>query len=723
MSLKDLEIQNEYRSKITDVVSKFFLPVLNESCSYKRSVGFFSSSSLIEISRGICSLAQRGGTIKLVTSPCLSDEDVEAIKDGYKKRDEVIKNALIRELKEPNNESESDRLALLADLIAKGILDIKVAIIDNGIGIYHEKLGLMEDQNNNVVVFSGSMNESETAIRKNYETIDVFCSWSDKDSDRVREKKQAFDDIWNGYESGIEVLEFPEVSEEIIRRYRRSTAPDFSIDEKEYGNDANNYKKPGIGARIPQEYNPLRDYQEEAIKNWEKNGYRGIFDMATGTGKTLTALGAISKLSESLNDNLGVIIVCPYQHLVDQWVEDIEKFNMKPIIGYSSSPQKKWKNKLSIAVQSYINDVETFFCFICTNATFSTSYVQNELGKIKKSMLLVVDEAHNFGAVKISRTLTDNYDYRLALSATFDRHMDESGTSLLYNYFGDKAIEYSLERAIKEKMLTPYYYHPIIIFLSDDELNQYRDLSEKIHKEIRKSKSEGFYLSEKGKMLTLKRARLVAGASAKIPALKNVLQDYKDKRNILVYCGATNYVSDDLDVLPTDESDIRQIDAVRKMMFTELGIKTAKFTSEETIEERTQIKNRFIDECGVQAIVAIKCLDEGVNIPGIKTALILASTTNPKEYIQRRGRVLRKVPGKEYAEIYDFITLPRPLSEASNLPQSDIVYDVSLIRRELLRVKEFGRLALNEMRSLKLITEIENTYEDYDFSDKTMEEL
>lgn len=283
MSLKDLDIKNEYRSKITDVVSNFFLPVLNESCSYKRSVGFFSSSSLVEISRGICSLAKRGGTIKLVTSPCLSNEDVEAIKEGYRKRNEVIRDAMLRELKEPNGELEADRLALLADLIATGILDIKVAIIDNGIGIYHEKLGLMEDQSGNIVAFSGSMNESETAIRKNYEAIDVFCSWNDKDNDRVCEKKQAFDAIWNGYESGIEVLEFPEVSDAIIMKYKRNTAPDFSIDESEYGVVATNYRKQGLGARIPKEYSPLRDYQEEAIKNWARNGYKGIFDMATGS--------------------------------------------------------------------------------------------------------------------------------------------------------------------------------------------------------------------------------------------------------------------------------------------------------------------------------------------------------------------------------------------------------------------------------------------------------
>ena len=720
MSLKDLEIKNEYRSKIDDVVLDFFIPVLSESCSYKRSVGFFSSSSLIEISKGICSLARRGGKIKLVTSPCLSDEDVEAIKTGYKNRNEIIKNALLRELKVPNDELESDRLALLADLISTGTLDIKVAVVDNGIGIYHEKLGLMEDQYGNIVAFSGSMNESETAIRKNYEAIDVFCSWNDKDIDRVFEKKKAFDLIWNGYESGIEVIEFPEISEEIIRRYKRNTQLNFFIDENEYGDSVANYKKYGLGARIPQEYNPLREYQEMAIKNWVKNGYRGIFDMATGTGKTLTALGAISRLSESLNDKLGVVIVCPYQHLVDQWVEDIKKFNINPIIGYSNSPQKNWKNKLRISVQSYINDVENFFCFICTNATFSSNYAQNELVKIKKSMLLVVDEAHNFGAKKISQTLTDNYGYRLALSATIDRHMDEGGTSLLYKYFGDKAIEYPLERAIKENMLTPYYYYPIVVYLSDNELKQYRELSEKIKKEIRESKSGEYYLSEKGKMLTLKRARIVAGASAKLPALRDKLKKYKNEKNILVYCGTTNNISDESDRLIADDSDIRQIDAVRKMMYAELGIKTAKFTSEESAEEREYIKNSFTAEDGVQAIVAIKCLDEGVNIPGIKTVFILASTTNPKEYIQRRGRVLRKAPGKEYAEIYDFITLPRHLLEVSILTKSEINYDVSLIQRELLRIKEFEKLALNKMNSLKLITEIENTYEGYDFSDKTI---
>ena len=709
MSLRDLEIKNEYRSKITDVVSNFFLPVLNESCSYKRSVGFFSSSSLVEISRGICSLAKRGGTIKLVTSPCLSDEDVEAIKDGYKKRDEVIRDALIRELKEPNGELEADRLALLADLIATGILDIKVAIIDNGIGIYHEKLGLMEDQNDNIVAFSGSMNESKTAIRKNYESIDVFCSWNDKDSDRVREKKQAFDAIWNGYESGIEVVEFPEVSDEIIRKYKRDTVPDFSIDENEFGDAATNNRKLGLGARSPKEYNPLRDYQEEAIKNWARNGYKGIFDMATGTGKTLTALGGIVNLSNELSDKINVVIVCPFQHLVEQWSEDVEKFNMNPIVAFSNSPQKKWKELLKKSVlNSKYNQVG--FCLLTTNSTFKSDFVQKQLYNVGMPILLIIDEAHNAGANDFKSALennSDKFEYRLALSATLERHMDDVGTAFLFDFFGEKCIEYTLEEAISQKMLTPYKYYPVIIYLDEDELAEYRKLSLAIS---RLGKKDDTKTEERRKMLLLKRARVVAGAKQKNSELLRVIEPYKNERNILVYCGSVKY-SDDSNYCDSGD-EIRQIDLITKSLYKNLGMKVSQFTSLDSPEQRMLIKEAYNDENGIQAIIAIKCLDEGVNIPGIKTAFILASTTNPKEYIQRRGRVLRLSEDKEYAEIYDFITLPRPLEDVSLYESKELKFEQSLVKSEISRMEEFNKLALNKSESSLLIYNMKTAYEE-----------
>lgn len=718
MSLKDLNIEVEYRSKHIDIATNFYIPLLKEANIYKRAVAYFSSSSLLEISIGVCALAKRGGKIKLVTSPCLSKEDIEAIKEGYLKRNEIIKNALLSKLDEVTEEFEKDRLDLLANLIAMNILEIKIVLIEGGTGIFHEKVGIIEDDFGNKVAFSGSMNESETAFKKNYETIDVFCNWKIGDETRRFEKKfDAFENMWNGKDKGIEVIDFPEISEEIIKKYRRRELIDFSVDMREYCKDNSKEKiKKSLGARLPKEYK-LRDYQEEAIKNWINNNYRGIFDMATGTGKTLTALGAIAKLSEKLQDKLGVIIVCPFQHLVEQWVEDIKKFNMKPIVGFSSSPQKDWKDRLKLAIRKLnYDDSNNFFCFICTNATFSSREVQNLLQKSKKSLLLVVDEAHNFGAISIRKLLIEKYNYRLALSATFDRYMDEEGTSELYNFFEKKVIEYPLKKAIEEKMLTPYYYYPIVVYLTVTELKKYNELSKKIKKESRIDEKGKVTLSELGKILILKRARIIAGAFNKIEILKKNLEKYKEEKNILVYCGATNILSEEADFSNTDISDTKQIDCVQQMMYQKLGMKVAKFTANESIEERLKIKDSFVSKDGIQAIVAIKCLDEGVNIPGIKTAFILASTTNPKEYIQRRGRVLRKAEGKEYAEIYDFITLPRHLNEAKVLSKEKLEYDISLVTREVRRMKEFSNLSKNSMSCQKLIMDIEEIYGDLDLN-------
>ncbi len=447
--------------------------------------------------------------------------------------------------------------------------------------------------------------------------------------------------------------------------------------------------------------------------------------MATGTGNTYTGLGAISKLSEDLQDRLAVFIVCPYQHLVDQWVEDIVKFNIHPIIGYSSSPQKDWKNRLSNAVRNQkIRTDKGFFCFVCTNATFTNAHVQSQIDKIKTDILLVVDEAHNFGARTYAKLLDDRFTYRLALSATLERHRDEEGTALLYSFFGRKCIQYSLERAIAEDNLTPFKNYPVLVYLSDEELQNYEELSFELSKHLTKGKNGRVKLDSYGEILAIKRSRIIAAASLKLERLKEEIEAYRNEHFILVYCGATNIMTPNSDHTQTDDGDIKQIDAVIRMLGNELGMKVSKFTAQENIETRASIKQHFMHGDDLQAIVAIKCLDEGVNIPGIKTAFILASTTNPKEYIQRRGRVLRKSPetGKTHAEIYDFVTLPRPLDEVSGLTNEQMKRDLSLVKHELARVREFGRLAMNSMTAANLIWEICDCYQlPYDFTENTEE--
>lgn len=491
MSLLDVNLKKEYRSPRDNIVNDFYIPLLKEAKLYKRSVGFFSSSSLLEISYGISHLINNGGKINLIVSPNLSEEDIEAINKGYEIRENIVERVLLQYITEPQNYFEEERLNMLATLIAQEKLDIKVAfsLKNDKLGLYHEKLGLIYDSDNNVVAFSGSMNESENAFVHNYEVVDVFTSWNEQDW--VNIKENAFDNLWSNNDSNAKVFDFPEVVKNKLLSYKKNVV-DWEIDQKEFESEHVNstIEKLKSVTNCPEIPTGLKlyKYQEEAINNWKLNNYNGIFDMATGTGKTYTGLGAITQLYKDLKGRLAVVIVCPYQHLVNQWVEDIVNFNINPIIGYSSSEQKDFKKRLKMAIMDYNLGVRNFFCFVCTNGTFATEYIQSQLNNIRGNLLLVVDEAHNFGAENLKKTLTNKFNYRLALSATLERHGDEDGTKALYNYFGKKCIEFTLEDAINEKFLTPYEYHPIVVYLTDEELNEYHSLSREIAKCIIKKK-------------------------------------------------------------------------------------------------------------------------------------------------------------------------------------------------------------------------------------------
>ncbi len=705
LNYKDLTILRSYKTNKNDIVTEFYNPILKKSVLYKRAVGFFSSNALIELSKGIAGLIRNGGNIKFIVSPILSNEDIEAISRGYDERS-IIQEALIREFHEPENNSDSERLNWLAHLISSGCMEIKVAFTPDNKknGMYHEKIGVIYDTDGNRIAFTGSMNETSNAFHNNFESIVVFNSLVDEDKNRVEDIENDFDSLWAGREKNIKVIEFPKVLKEKLLSYKKDTM-NLELDELELVSNTVMIE-PGIPA-IPYGVK-LHDYQNEAIDRWADNGYCGIFDMATGTGKTYTGLGAAVRLFSDKH-KMALIIVCPYQHLVEQWVEDIIKFNLLPTIGYSSSKQHDWKSRLSNDILDFRLGVINIFCFVTTNATYSSEYVQNQLKKLSNHTLLLVDEAHNFGAERLRQTLNPKFEYRLALSATLERHNDEDGTQALYDYFGDKCIEYGLERAIKEDKLTPYYYYPKVVYLADNELAAYRELSKKIAKQCHADKYGNITITEQGKKLLIERARIVAGASNKVILLKELMKDYVNDSHILVYCGAARNIDFKKDESERDEEGERQIVSVSKMLGLELGMKVTHFTSSETAAEREEIKRRFADADPYQAIVAIKCLDEGVNIPSIKTAFILASSTNPKEYIQRRGRVLRKAPNKKYAVIYDFITLPTPL-DCVNHESETSHYDLSLVRKEINRMREFGEISINPSEADRLVTELIESY-------------
>jgi len=708
MTLKDLHIEKEYRNLKCDVIGEFYIPVLSTAVKYKRAVGFFNSAALYEIAIGLKNLASNKGKFELIVSPRLTDEDIKSIQLGYEKRQEIIEAALLRDFHEPKNEVEISKLNLLANLIADNILDIKVAFkLDaNSAGIFHEKMGIIIDDEGNKLAFTGSMNETYSGLLQNYESIDVFCSWKDEDAERVAMKEYAFDNLWDNLDAAIEVIPFPKIAIDRLNKYK------IKNNETLFESQAVDAKPDRISKffRIPKSIE-LHDYQIKAIDTWISKGCRGIFDMATGTGKTYTALGALVKLSEKLGNHLAVVIVCPYQHLVEQWVEDICVFGVKPLICYS---RYNWKKTLGRMISDYSLGITDNFCVITTNATFVTPSMQNELAKMNGDFCLVVDEAHNFGSKKQIACMSEKFNFRLALSATIVRHHDEYGTQRLFDYFGDKCIEYTLKEAIADGKLTPYYYYPVLVSFNEEELHEYVEITDKVAK-ILKKVPHGDDLPQSAERLLIKRARIIAGAQEKVVKLKEVIAPYQNANHLLVYCGATRVESLYLNETEVDSDDQRQIDEATSLLGNVLGMRVTQFTAAEDSRQRELIKEQF-SKGEIQALVAIKCLDEGMNIPGIETAFILASSTNPKEYIQRRGRVLRKAPGKKYAKIYDFITLPRPLDEYSF--QGSIQAELSLVKREVERMRDFQELSENPSDVTEIIRAITEKYNLYLIGDE-----
>lgn len=701
MALSDLYIAKEYRNLKCDVINDFYIPILSNAVMYKRAVGFFNSAALYEMAIGLKHLVEMQGKMELIVSPRLTEEDIQSITLGYKTREEVIERALLRDFDEPKSKTEFRKLNLLANLIAEGVLDIKVAfkINANSAGIFHEKIGIVIDTEGNKVAFTGSMNETYSGLLQNYESIDVFCSWRDEDYDRVNIKENAFDNLWDNLDTAMEVIPFPNVAVEKLRSYKMEETGSLFVEIQKEDDSQDVFFK------IPTTID-LYDYQREAIENWKNNNYCGIFDMATGAGKTFTALGALSSLSKNLNNNIAVVIVAPYQHLVEQWVEDIIQFNVKPIVAYSY-PGQKWRKQFSDAVTAYNVGAINNFCVIATNATFSLNDFQSILQKFKKNFAFVVDEAHNFGAAKLSSLLPKKARYRLALSATIERFRDEEGTSKLRKYFGKTCISFSLKEAVQKGFLTSYYYHPVVVYLNADEYEQYKEITKTIIRNGGASQ-ENIEKNPYIEMLLIKRARIISGCKEKVSKLVEVMKPYRTDNYILVYCGATKYDNDSSEL--KDDDEVRQIEEVNKRLYYDLGMKVHKFTSEESKEERDEIKRMFASGTELQVITAIKCLDEGVNIPAIKKAFILASSTNPKEYIQRRGRVLRRAKGKEYAEIFDFITLPRPLDDVPFCSEEEISCDLSLVRKEFFRMIDFAETARNPFEIDKLKEDIQDAY-------------
>jgi len=436
----------------------------------------------------------------------------------------------------------------------------------------------------------------------------------------------------------------------------------------------------------------LRSYQQQAVTNWFQNQGRGTLKMATGSGKTITALAIATQLYQQIGLQV-LIIVCPFRHLVTQWGRECEKFNLQPILACESI--HKWQSQFSYQLTRIHTRQQEFLTVITTNETLITPGFQTQLRYLPDRTLMIGDEVHNLGAKKRAASLPPNIGLRLAISATPERHYDDIGTQNILDYFGDiLQPEFTLKDAIEQGALVHYLYYPILVELTESESEAYLKLSRAIaRKLLYQSKDRALNYDDTPDLtpLLMQRARLIGAASNKLTALKTLMQDRLNTSHTLFYCGDGS------------SDSIQQLTAVTHLLGNELGYRVNTYTAATSLLDREQLRQQF-ESGALQGLVAIRCLDEGIDIPAIKHAVILASSTNPRQFIQRRGRILRPDLGKDRATLYDMVVLP------PQLDRDTLEIERNLLKKELLRQIEFADLADNAATARTQLLTIQKRY-------------
>jgi DNA phosphorothioation system restriction enzyme len=702
--------QRRYRGSRAKLLREFYLPCLGAAVDYRRAVGFFTSEVLSAATSGISAFIQSDGSMRLVASPRLEAEDVRAINDGYRLRDQVVEERLVESLN-PRSfpDPVRERLALLAWLIAYGRLEIKIALVktSGGYGLYHEKFGAFTDGEGHTVAFGGSANETIGGLVSNYESIDVFRSWILEDVDRVQEKVEDFEALWSDETEDLVVFDFPDAAKQRLLELKPPSRPttepawdDNTENEVPSGSsEGRGWGEPSLPKGIT-----LREYQKLAVKRWLEAEGKGILRMATGTGKTITALGLVSILFESLQRQgrgMVCVIVCPFKHLVTQWAEVAKPFGVFPLKCFESGAT--WQPYLRQGVDAVNGGYAPFLMAVVTNRTLqSPAFVETVARANQGTLLIVGDEVHNLGTETYMEALPGQARYRLGLSATPERWFDPTGTESLLGYFGPVVYELGLAEAIEIDALCHYTYQPHFVCLSDEEHAKYIALSRRIATLLASDPDrdiEGGPSSGPLEALLFARARLVASAENKLDVLRTIMEPLRGSTHNLIYCGDGRVESE------SSEETQRQIEAVVHLLGIDLGMATNSYTADTYLDDRAALRRRFAAG-DLQNLVAIRCLDEGMDIPETRRAVILASSSNPKQWIQRRGRVLRRSKGKKLAEIHDLLVVPQP----SELSDQEYNIERRLVRRELERVIEFAGLANNRIEAMAVVTPVQEVY-------------
>jgi len=684
--LRGLELAPAYNTEENDIVRDLYAPCLRASVTYDRAVGYFRANIYRELGEPLLDFAIRGGKTRIVCSPDIPEPDEAAARSGYEARgthsSEELEGSLVASLERMATDPDDlDCLEMLRLLIETKSLELYVAVRPGG--IYHRKIGMFTDRAGVFVTFSGSGNETPSAVTtiedwSNDEEFDVFRSWGERfESERAISKKSYLNRLFSGGTEHTRVRPLSEVEHEVLKKFRRTSSLE------ECRNGARRRMPPNLPGGLPRPY----FFQQEAIEAWRHAGRRGILSMATGTGKTLTALYAVGDLVRS---GRPVLFVVPSRILFDQWLEVLRKmFPGVPTLLVGAGFD--WKSDDSKRI--YVSRNTTPRMMLATmQSAASEAFI--EFLQQAKDPVLVADEVHRLGSPVNRRLLQLPFVEKLGLSATPERLFDLEGSRALATAFGEEPV-YTLgiggsvrlsandtsQTKILGKFLCRYEYQFEVARLSATEQAEWNEITAEVRKLFgrrRGMEGEGLLIDPHLQILLVKRARIVKKAQAKPElAVKIVKERYPKDGHWIIYC-------DDEEQLNLVTDKLRSAQPHSTVLTYHSGM--SKDERDRTLRYFEQLPS---------IVVAIRCLDEGVNVPGADGGVILASSKNPREFVQRRGRILRVALGKQLAHVVDVLVVPRENLDESGVPGS-------IVRGELARAYTFAKDSVNPEVSHRL---------------------
>ncbi|MEU3560469.1 DEAD/DEAH box helicase family protein [Kitasatospora sp. NPDC006786] len=684
-----------------DLIGEVLVPAMKVSDDVRVAAGFFSSQCLAQIAPGLADYLRRdSGQLQLLISPAVEAADLAAMERGTTSPEQVVKAAIERLFDEASLSEHAlvhHTVDCLAYLVASGRLTVRFALMRRG--MYHKKQWLMRSGPDWVAVH-GSGNATARGLLVNGEQMTVDRPWRDGQTaaDRVAKLLAGWERQWNNESPHVLSVELKDGLGLAGGRSSGAEAPTIDDFWRAWHTDHARGLEPPLPPSVTIAQPRLltipdnvewRDgrygHQASAVNAFTINGSRGIVAIATGGGKTQTALIAATQEQDRHKGPMVVLVIVPSAPLVRQWAEAVRGFGAEPFVPSDASGSKRQVRleeiKAGLATQGSYTSV-----IVCTQKLFSTdeSFRTFIEGLPKSTLAMIIgDEVHNLGSKSFLANRPTRFDVRLGLSATPSRQYDPDGTEQLTEYFGPEVFEFTLKDAIRAGCLTPYNYHLHEISLSDAEMEEYENLTRQLQR-------KGFQKADNGQdsdlqaqieHLLRRRRALLEHAEAKIPALAKLLihDNPRQISRTLIYASAK----------PPVLTSERQIDMANHML-NELGISFHQFTHAETSRRGS---GRYLEAFGrgdYQVLTAMQVLDEGIDIPQTDTAYLLASSTVRREWVQRRGRILRRSEGKEIANLHDFFVVP---------PRAGSKEGRALMTGELTRAREFASAADNEYDS------------------------